>query len=859
MSSKLPATERARASLELLYSISRELTAELDLRELLQRVLRLTCEKVAAFSGSIIVLDEKGRLTEGAVAYDGEVLDGGEHKLADAFEQGLAGWVFEHRQPAFVPSTHHDDRWLQRDENELDEESRSAISVPVVARDRVVGVLTMVHPKAGHFSEDDLTLLQAIADQAGIAVENARLFAAEQERERFASTMQEIARTINSTLDPALVFSQILEQLERVVAYDSASIFMLIDDQLSLVASHGFGDLEAVRNFNIPLSEDVLSSAILLSGRPMVVDDVQKDERWLDMESIPESRNIHGWIGAPLVVRDRTVGVLSVDSHKVGAYGPFEAELVSAFAEQVATAVANAQLFSESQRRVQALAALADTARAVTASLNLDEVLERILKRTMESLEAEAASVALLDEATEELEFMFASGKGAVDLVGIRLEKGKGIAGWVVEHNEPLVVPNVKEDPRHYPQVDEQIEFETRVIAAAPIRVQSRTIGVLEAINPLWGGVVQEQIDLLSGIAVLAGTAITSAKLFAESQDARQRYAGLFEDSVDPIIITDLEGTITDANHRAEAFLSYAREELLGKSVLSFELPNVEQISEDLAPLEPGQTLSYDPPAVQRENSTLPIEVHVKRIDIGAQPFLQWILRDVSERLELDNLRSDLISMIFHDLRAPIGNIISSLEVMQTAAPDADDTFQSVLSIAQRSSRRASRLVESLLDLDRLEAGKAVLDKSQVAVDVLIAEAVEEVHPMAEAKGHLLWFDFTSDLPRVEVDVDMIRRVLINILENAVKYTTGGGRITIAANMKDDNILISVKDSGPGISPHDQQHIFDKYARLHRAKRSKGIGLGLAFCRLAVEAHGGQIWVESEEGKGSTFFFTLPV
>jgi PAS domain S-box-containing protein len=690
MTSELPAIERAKASLELLYSISRELTAELDMHELLQRVMKLTLKEVTALSGSIIVLDENEELKEGAVIYDGKVLDYPVENLSTTFKEGLAGWVFREGRAAFVTNTLEDERWIQQTDDSFEDAVRSAISVPLIARNRVVGVLTMVHPGEEHFSEEDLSLLQTIADQAGIAV-------------------------------------------------------------------------------------------------------------------------------------------------------------------------SNAQLFGESQRRVQALGALVFTARAVAGSMNFEEVLDLILSQTTSSLAAEAASVALIDAETEELVFQFASGKVAGELVGIRLKKGEGIAGWVVEHNEPLVVTDVSEDPRFYEKVDEQVGFETRVIAAAPIPGRHGTIGVLEAINPTWGDADQEQIELLTGIAFLAGSAISRSQLFDEIQSARQRYTGLYEESIDPILITDLSGAIIETNLRAQTFLGLSPEEMLGQSVYELNLPDVERMPEEISHLEPGQTISYENHPDLDEDDVLPIEVHVKRMDIGGQPILQWILRDVSERLELDKLRSDLTSMIFHDLRAPLSNIISSLEVLHTYVTDGDDAFRSVLSIAQRSSRRASRLVESLLDLDRLEAGKAVLVKSPAAIAGIIAEAVEEVHPMAEARGHLIQFDITADLPEVEMDGDMIFRVLINIIENAIKYTRSGGQITIAAHKKDGEIVVSVQDSGLGISPYEQQRIFEKYARIKSDKRPKGLGLGLAFCRLAVEEHKGRIWVESEEGKGSTFYFTLPV
>jgi signal transduction histidine kinase len=188
-----------------------------------------------------------------------------------------------------------------------------------------------------------------------------------------------------------------------------------------------------------------------------------------------------------------------------------------------------------------------------------------------------------------------------------------------------------------------------------------------------------------------------------------------------------------------------------------------------------------------------------------------------------------------------------------------DEAFQSVLSIAQRSSRRASRLIESLLDLDRLETGDAVIDKRKTSISDLINDAVKEVLPMAEAKEHSMEVKLKPKLPDVDIDFDLILRVLTNLLENAIKYTRTGGDIRVSAVRVKKQIVVSVKDSGSGIPPADQTRIFDKYARIHREGRPKGRGLGLAFCRLAVEAHDGKIWVESSEGEGSTFHFTLPL
>ena len=860
MSAEAKTTERERASLDLLYTISRELTGELELRGLLQRVLDLTMTNVGALSGSIMVLDETGKVTEGALAYDGKVHDHTAERLVETFEQGLAGWVVENRELALITNTLEDKRWLDRHPDDENENPRSAISAPLLARDRVVGVVTLVHPQPDHFSQADGDLLRAIADQAGIAVENARLFRAEQERKSFAETLQEIARIINSALDPALVFEQVLRQLARVIEYDSASIFVIEDESLRLVSSIGIKEGDSLIGQTLMKDPDVLAWKVLASDGPMLISDVQKESGWVESDTMPGAKLIRGWMGAPLVLREKAVGVLSVDSKKVGAFDERDVEVVAGFADHAATAVANAQLFADSQRQLEATRALAETARAVTATLQLDEVLQRILTETIRSLDCEGASLALVDEETGELEFRNALGGAADKIIGLKLQKGEGIAGWVAEHDEPLVVPDVKADERFFSGADEEAGFETRTIAAVPISVQRRIIGVLEAVNPRSHEFSPLHLELLRSIAGLAGTAITHAQLFTETQAARLRYAGLFEDSIDPILISDLEGRVTDANHRAESFLGYSSAALLGRSVLSLHTANEQRLPEDLSQLELGQTISYDSEAELKGGNTVSIEIYVKRIDIERKPYLQWIIRDISERLALDELRADLTSMIFHDLRSPLGNVLSSLEVLKTSMKDDDEALQAVLAIALRSGRRLSRLIEQLLDLEQLETGQAVLSKSKGSLSSLIVEAVEEVLPVAEGRGHVLSFDLGSNsLPLVDMDSEMIRRVLINFLENAIKYSRSEGNIAVAMERAENFLRVGVSDNGPGIPKEDQKRIFEKFARVQRKGRPKGLGLGLAFCRLAVEAHGGRIWVESEPGQGSTFYFTLPI
>jgi PAS domain S-box-containing protein len=391
----------------------------------------------------------------------------------------------------------------------------------------------------------------------------------------------------------------------------------------------------------------------------------------------------------------------------------------------------------------------------------------------------------------------------------------------------------------------------------APLIVRDHAVGLLNVDSRTVGAYREQDADDVMAFADQAAAAVANAQLFAETQAARRRYATLFEDSVDPVLITTPEGEVTDANVAAQEYLGASLDELHGRDIRSLHTPEAEPPSG--LSLQTGETLAYEATAVHRDGRSLAFEVHAKRIDTAPHPTLQWIFRDVSERAALDDLRRDLTSMIFHDLRSPLGNIISSLEMLQVSLAESDETTRSVLSIAQRSSRRLSRLIESLLDLGQLETGQAVLHKTHSSMSALVAEATEEIHPVAEARGHMIQFSLPKgELLMAEMDVEMIRRVMINLLENAIKYTRSPGRITVFGRREAQAIVVGVRDSGPGIAPQDQKAIFEKFARLAKEGQPKGLGLGLAFCRLAVEAHGGSIWVESELGQGSTFAFSLP-
>jgi len=681
-----------RTSLELLYHVSREFAAALDLRTVLQRVLFLSMQTVGAMTGSIIVLDDNGKPVESALITGSHLHDHTTQRLRITLERGLAGWVVRNHQAVLITDTRRDERWISR-KYEPDEERgpKSAVSAPLMVRERLVGVMTLVHQTPGFFSQQHLELVQAISDQAGIAVLNARLYA-------------------------------------------------------------------------------------------------------------------------------------------------------------------------DSQRQARVMTALAESAAAITASLNTENVLVRILEQISQALRVQAVSLALIDSKKEELTFRAAIGWENMESITSRIKIGQGIAGWVAREGRGVIIPETMTDSRFDPEINRRTGLSVEAIACAPIRSRGELIGVLEAVNPNDGVFDSDALFVLTGIGSLAGTAIRHAQLFESLQAAHQRYRELFEDSIDLLMITNWEGNILEANRQAELISGYNKQDLLGMKISQLHKLDEEKTGTYFSILAEGTTVTYESQLQTKQEQPIPIQVYVRQVYIEELAHLQWIFRDITERKNLDTLREDLLSMIYHDLQSPLANVVSSLDIIGTLLYPAQDTsLTSMVNIAKRSTDRIQRLTNSLLDINRLEAGQPVRNRLAINPAFLAQDAVETVFPLTQSKNQELINNVPAGLPQVLVDGDMIRRVLVNLLENAIKYTQQNGKIQLGGDQDDGWIKLWVEDNGPAVPDSEHERIFQKFTRLSYREAPKGLGLGLTYCRLAVEGHGGKIWLDSKLKAGARFVFTLPI
>jgi two-component system, NtrC family, sensor histidine kinase KinB len=437
----------------------------------------------------------------------------------------------------------------------------------------------------------------------------------------------------------------------------------------------------------------------------------------------------------------------------------------------------------------------------------------------------------------------------------------RGLIGFVHHGRRTIIIRDISTDPRWPHKADSPLIPKVGSAIGLPMEKNGYMYGVLTLIHPQVDFFDDDIIAFLEAVIDIVSTGIGNAVVLNATPKDEGRYQWLFEDAVVPIIITDIDGYIVDVNRKACEFLRYKRQAILGQPISAIHRMGTGPVGANrFESLQTGKEVEFRSTAWPSEGTDIPVIVRARRLFFDNHDVIAWVEQDVTTQMELEQLRQDLTAMVYHDLRGPLHTVYSSLATLaRLLANNNQPSVLDLLQVGIRGTRQLSRMIESLLDIQRLEEGKAVLDAKPTSLHNLLASAAQLVQPLASESDQRLTFELVDDLPFITCDSDMILRVITNLMENAVKYTPMGGSIKLGAALVNGSVRISVVDSGPGIPKHMHRQIFDKFSRVKYKDAPKGIGLGLAFCRLAVEAHGGEIWVDSEPDKGSTFSFTLPL
>ena len=465
------------------------------------------------------------------------------------------------------------------------------------------------------------------------------------------------------------------------------------------------------------------------------------------------------------------------------------------------------------------------------------------------------------------------------------IRANQGLAGWVIDNRQPVMIDDLWKDTRWVQR--EESTSPHRSALAVPLMVGEDILGVMMLFHRQIGRFSEDQLDLVQATAKQTAVAINNAQLYNLIRDQAERLGdmlrtqhvetsrsqAILEAVADGVLVTDARRQITLFNASAEHILGLRRSDVLGHSLDHFIglfgkagqswVQTIHAWSEDPLAYQPGD---YFEEQLELDNRRV-VSVRLSPVRLR-NDFLGTvsIFRDITHEVEVDRLKSEFVATVSHELRTPMTSIKGYVDVLlMGAAGMLTQQQQHFLQIVKVNTERLSILVNDLLDVSRIEAGKVTLSLQPLDLETIVDDVIgtisrrmkDEERPMQIEK------DIPKDIPFVVGDPDRVRQILDNLVENAYQYTLVNGKILVRAWQVNGMVQVDVKDTGIGITAEEGDRIFERFYRGEDplVLATSGTGLGLAIVQTLVEMHNGRLWFESKgvPGEGSTFSFTLPV
>ncbi len=544
---------------------------------------------------------------------------------------------------------------------------------------------------------------------------------------------------------------------------------------------------------------------------------------------------------------------------------PLNLENIKPLATHITIALDRAYLRHTVHRQDIEFAVVSDISFALTSTLSLQNIYKQLMGSVKRTMNVGSISVGLIDPPTGDIIFVdILLGEMFEELPPIRLKKGEGIAGWVSEHRQPVIINDVYTDQRFYAGPDRRSGFQTHSMICIPLQVEDRVIGVVQAINKQGGDFTENDLRLLQAIGGPLAAAIENASLQSEVLAEKRRIETIFASMSEGMLTVNADGFITHANEALLSLVLQDMDTLIGQpahKMLRFStgsLDNfrqrVQESGDDYAPLA---TNLY-----QKDGKTVPVLVSGAAIDNdnGRTSEMIFVLSDLRQIREVERMRDDFFHGIIHELRTPLATILMYARLLREGKARQKEKADRFLGVIERESDRLQKMVRQMLELVKMEAGEFQRGAEPIRLNPVFEEILPPLADRATEKGLTFRQKIEREMPPVLGSQDTYYLIFKNLIDNAIKFTLSG-TVRVDAWNENGSIFVKVKDDGIGIPVEAMPNLFGRFFRAQTAveRGIAGTGLGLYMVKEAVENYNGTITVNSTEGKGTAFTVRLPI
>ena len=539
-------------------------------------------------------------------------------------------------------------------------------------------------------------------------------------------------------------------------------------------------------------------------------------------------------------------------------------ENMSALVTQVTIALDRAYLRQTVGRQDIEFAVVSEISYALTSTLSLQNIYHQLMEPVRRTLNVGSVSVGLIELTSGDIIFVdMLLGELFRDLPTIRLKKGQGIAGWVSENRQSVIINDVYSDKRFYSRVDRQSGFQTHNMICIPLQIEDRVIGILQAINKQNGDFNENDLRLLQAIGGPLAAAIENASLHTAVLAEKRRIETIFANMSEGMMTVDADGLITHANDSLLSLLYRDLPSLLGqKSNDMIRLTNGslnEFMERILHATDDYPQLATD--MSQNGGGSVPILLSGAPIrdENGNVTEMIFVFSDLSQIREVERLRDDFFHGIIHELRTPLATILMYARLLREGKAQQKEKADRFLGVIERESDRLQKMVRQMLEVVKMEASEFQRSNDFVSLNDLFDEILPPLADRATEKGLTFRQRIASEMPPVLGNQETYHLIFKNLIDNAVKFTLSG-TVRVEAYAENGQVVVQVKDDGIGIPKQALPNLFGRFFRAQTAveRGIAGTGLGLYMVKVAVENYNGSIDVKSTAGKGTTFTVKLP-